>query len=977
MKQLFAAIRSATSASIWSKGVELNRDGSVLGKGWAREEIVLTVIVSNRAVNPVVTLWPEDEDWNCDCGSNEDPCEHVVASIIAIKQANEQGVKLPQAKSTVASIEYHFATIGKELSFTRYIDQEGKKDVLGVSLSALASGRIQGPKLAPTKEDLTVDHFIDGHRKGGILPFTILKEVIKSLQGTNSVYFDGKKVDCKAEPIGPVAKVIDSQGGVYLKSEKDDRITDVFNNGAVLLNQHTLHPLLKVNISQDLRLMLREGRHFGTKEIPFLVSEIIPKIREVLPLVIKTEKLPSTEYLKPRIAWESEAEGAQLKARPVIVYGDPASAKVIDGKLIPIGTQKIPVRIFDEELKLKDELSRRFPDAELNKSISLHAAEAISFIEKVENKGFLILGTGKSHFKVYPELKFSLPKQISPENHFEVEFSCLSSKPEKKQADPRQVLLSWTNQEPLVPLLDGGFAPIPSDFLEQHGSKLLDLLNARDEAEKLPKCMLPTLTELYQDLEMEPPIELHEWKQILMQFQELPETPPPEDLKAELRPYQQQGFNWLSFLQKAGMGALLADDMGLGKTLQTIACIKGKTLVIAPTSVLANWQKELQKFRPNIRCHVFHGQNRKINPQAQVIISSYALLRLDFEVFDNITFDMLVLDEAQLIKNPRSQSAQAAYRLKAPFKLALSGTPVENKLDDMWSIFNFLNRGLLGSFDHFQKAYARPIVAGDQGTSETLRKRVKPFVLRRLKSEVAKDLPPRTDLIRYCTLSEQERSIYEALRLASRKEVLEKLSAGGQVIQALELLLRLRQAACHLGLLPNSHEPCGSSSKLKLLIECIRNSLDTNNKCLIFSQWTQFLDLIQNALEKEATQYLRIDGQTQNRQNIVDRFQSDDSVKVMLLSLKAAGTGLNLTAADHVFITDPWWNPAAENQAADRAHRIGQKKPVIVTRLVSEDTVEQKILLLQDKKRELADSVISNAGKSFTLTKDDLLELLV
>ncbi|NRA43937.1 MAG: DEAD/DEAH box helicase [Oligoflexales bacterium] len=979
MKELFKAVRSAANASTWSKGVELSRQGGVLGKEWSQDEVILTVLEPNKAVNPVTTLWPDDEDWNCDCGSKEDPCEHVVAAVIAIKRANEQGVKLPQASVKVADIEYHFTSNADALNFTRFVSQDGKKEVLGVSLSALASGRIDGPALAPTKEDLTVDHVIDGNRKGGILPAKILKEVIKSLQGCERVYLDGNQVKCKVDPLGATASIVDTPSGVHIKSQKNSMITKVFNNGAVLSdkNKPELHPLLQVNLAEDIRTMLREGRHFGQKEIPFLVSEIVPKLREALPLIVRSEKLPSTEYTKPRLAWESEAQGSNLLARPIIVYGDPVSAKIQDGRLISLNKQKIPIRMVEEERKLKDELSRRFPGSELFTPMSFHASEAISFIEKVELKGFEMIGDGKQQFHVYPQLRVSLPQNISPDNPFEIEFSSIEKGSSKRLADPRQVLNAWLNEEPLVPLLDGGFSPIPKDFLAAHGSKILDLLGSKDESEKLPTCMLPALAELYQDLDIETPFELNEWKQLLEKFDKIPNSQLPSDLKAELRPYQQQGYNWLRFLQQTGMGALLADDMGLGKTLQTIACIQGKTLVIAPTSVLENWRKELEKFRPDITCSIFHGLNRKIDANAQVIISSYALLRMDFAVFDELGFDMLVLDEAQAIKNPRSQSAQAAFSLKAGFKLALSGTPVENKLEDMWSIFNFLNKGLLGSYEHFQKSYVKPILAGNKEAGERLRKRVKPFVLRRLKSQVAKDLPPRTDLVRYCTLSEHERQTYEALRLASRKEVLDKLANGGQVIQALELLLRLRQAACHLGLLPSGAEQEGYSSKLNLILECLQNSLGTDNKCLVFSQWTQFLDLIQGALEKQSIPCLRIDGQTKNRQEIVDQFQNNETVKVLLLSLKAAGVGLNLTAADHVFITDPWWNPAAENQAADRAHRIGQKKPVIVTRLVSEDTVEQKILLLQDKKRALADSVISTAGNSFNLTKEDLLELLV
>ncbi|MFK7826831.1 MAG: SNF2-related protein [Oligoflexales bacterium] len=979
MKQLFEAVRNSTNASTWSKGVALTRKGGVLGKEWSEEEITLTVLESNRAVNPVVTLWPDDEDWNCDCGNGEDPCEHVVASIIAINRAHEQGVQLPQVSKKIATIEYHFSTADKDLSFERIVKKDGEKEILAVSLAALANGRIHGPKLAPSKEDLTVDHIIDGHRKGGILSPNVLKEVIKSLQDCERVFLDGKEIICKANPLGATVQIVDSSGGIHIKSQRNPLIERVFNNGAILCGtkQQSLHPLLHVNLSQDLRLMLREGRHFGIKEIAILVSEIIPKLRGIVPVIIKSTKLPKTEHIKPRIAWETKTHGSQLIACPIIVYGDPISAKIKDGKLVPNGNLKIPIRMIEEEHRLRDELTRRLPEAELNKSVNLHASDAISFIEKLERKGYFVTGEGRQQFQVYPELSFSLPMQLDPENPFHVEFSSANSGRAKKHADPLQVLNSWSMQEPMVPLLDGGYAPIPKDFLDQYGSQIFDLLRAKDDSEKLPSCMLPTLADLYQDLELEAPIGLEKWKQILEQYEELPLTPLPKDLNAQLRPYQEQGYKWLSFLQRSGMGALLADDMGLGKTLQTIACIRGKTLVIAPTSVLENWRKELKKFRPSLNCSIFHGQNRKIESEAQVIISSYALLRIDIEIFANISFDMLVLDEAQAIKNPRSQSAKSAYRLNANFKLALSGTPVENKLEDMWSIFNFLNKGLLGNFEYFQKSYVKPILSGNTEAGERLRRRVKPFVLRRLKSQVAKDLPPRTDVVKYNSLSEEERSVYETLKVASRKEVLEQLTQGGRVIEALELLLRLRQASCHLGLLPNKPADLENSSKLTLLLQCISSSLESNNKCLIFSQWTQFLNLIERSFEKESIKSLRIDGQTKNRQEIVDQFQSDGKTKVLLLSLKAAGVGLNLTAADHVFITDPWWNPAAENQAADRAHRIGQKKPVIVTRLVSEDTVEQKILLLQEKKRALADSVISAAGNSFSLSKEDLLELLV
>jgi SNF2 family DNA or RNA helicase len=335
-----------------------------------------------------------------------------------------------------------------------------------------------------------------------------------------------------------------------------------------------------------------------------------------------------------------------------------------------------------------------------------------------------------------------------------------------------------------------------------------------------------------------------------------------------------------------------------------------------------------------------------------------------------------VADEAQAIKNPDSQTARAAYALPAAFRLALTGTPVENRLEELWSLMHFTNRGLLGGRSDFADRHARPIADGAPGAAAALRQRVKPFLLRRLKQDVAPELPPRTDAVLRVELGDAERAVYDAVRAATQKEILALLDEGKGVMQALEVLLRLRQAACHPALVPG--QKASTSSKLEVLRDALEAAVAEGHKALVFSQWTSLLDLIEPALKEADLPFTRLDGSTRDRGAVVERFQAQDqdSPPIMLVSLKAGGSGLNLTAADHVFLCDPWWNPAVEQQAADRTHRIGQTRPVFVYRLVSTGTVEERILTLQDSKRALMDAALGDGAAAAGLTKADLLALL-
>jgi len=390
--------------------------------------------------------------------------------------------------------------------------------------------------------------------------------------------------------------------------------------------------------------------------------------------------------------------------------------------------------------------------------------------------------------------------------------------------------------------------------------------------------------------------------------------------------------------------------------------------------VLHNWANEIAKHRPSLRYALFHGSSREIDPEADVTLTTYGVLRLDAERLADRRWETVILDEAQRIKNPDSQVSVAAFGLDAGFRLTLSGTPVENRLEELWSQFHFINRGLLGGRKHFRESYADPIADGDAQALARLRERIRPFLLRRLKSEVATELPPRTEMVLECELSEAERDIYDTVRAATVKEVVERLGQRGGVLAALTALLRLRQAACHGSLVPG--RTLEHSSKVRLLLDALDTVVADGHKALVFSQWTSLLDLVQPELAAAGIGHVRLDGSTRDRAGVVREFQEDEKVAVMLISLKAGGTGLNLTAADHVFLLDPWWNPAVEDQAADRAHRIGQDRPVMIYRLVALDTVEEGILALQERKRELARAALEGAGQAAELTRDDLLDLL-
>lgn len=545
----------------------------------------------------------------------------------------------------------------------------------------------------------------------------------------------------------------------------------------------------------------------------------------------------------------------------------------------------------------------------------------------------------------------------------------------------------------LIQLGDGAIGMLPEDWLKKYGL-LAGVGKAQDDHLRFAKAQVGLLDALLAAMpEASFDTTFAKAREELRRFEGIAAVDPPAEFQGELRPYQREGLGWFQFLQRFGFGGCLADDMGLGKTVQLLALLAGRrnqrkrhepsaSLVVVPKSLIFNWKQEAARFAPQLRVLDHTGLLRAKSADGfhdyDLILTTYGTLRRDALLFKDVEFDLCVLDEAQAVKNAQSESAKAVRLLQARHRLALSGTPIENHLGELWSLFEFLNPGMLGQASVFRMT-AGAGRAVEPEVRGLLAKALRPFILRRTKEQVAKDLPHKTEQTLFCDLEAGQRKIYNELRDYYRQSLLGKIAVDGikkSKIQVLEALLRLRQAACHPGLIHKKYAD-EESAKLDLLMPQLEDVFEEGHKALVFSQFTSLLALVRRRLDAAKVPYEYLDGKTRDRAAKVERFQNDPDCKLFLISLKAGGLGLNLTAAEYVYLLDPWWNPAVESQAIDRAHRIGQDKPVFAYRLIARDTVEEKVLELQKSKRELADAILSADNRLLAdLSREDLEMLL-
>ncbi|MFZ9387805.1 MAG: SNF2-related protein [Chitinophagaceae bacterium] len=559
-----------------------------------------------------------------------------------------------------------------------------------------------------------------------------------------------------------------------------------------------------------------------------------------------------------------------------------------------------------------------------------------------------------------------------------------------QQVTVAEVKRALANKQQFVQLNDGTFGILPEEWLKKY-SLLFRVGEGKTNSLKLSRYHLSVVDELYETRdEEELVVQLEEKYASLREFNKIKEIEPSGHLQKILRPYQVAGFQWLNYLTDIKWGGILADDMGLGKTVQALSFLehyrkehgKLKALVVCPTTLIYNWENEIKKFTPALTYRIHHGPTRtrvkeELNDH-EITITTYGTLRSDIKLLMSVEFDYVILDESQAIKNPASKVAKAACLLAAKNRLCMSGTPLQNNTFDIFAQMNFLNPGMLGTMEFFRQEFAIPIDKfGEQDRKEHLKKLLYPFILRRTKEQVAKDLPEKQEMILFCEMEDEQRNIYDAYRNDFRNQILGTIETQGiqkSQLTILQGLMKLRQICDSPAILNEQEKFDNHSIKLDELSREITENIG-NHKALVFSQFLGMLALIRAKLESLGIRYEYFDGSTSapDREKAIQSFQNDEEVRVFLISLKAGGVGLNLTAADYVYIVDPWWNPAVEQQAIDRTHRIGQTKNIFAYRMICKDTIEDKILQLQEKKRALARDIIADdASFVKTLTREDV-----
>lgn len=669
------------------------------------------------------------------------------------------------------------------------------------------------------------------------------------------------------------------------------------------------------------------------------------------------------------------------------------------------GTEDIGSRDLTDELSVSQLLTGIFPEGESEKKHWIIDDEKALYelltegLERLQQLGEVFVSDALKRMEVRRTPKISAGVSLSGNL---LELSIESD--ELSGADLAEILSRYDRRKKYHRLKNGDFIKIDGEELDALADMSRGLgLTEKDIAKEVIR--LPKFRALYLDSQMNDKAALQmersrDFRALIRNMKTVEDNDfeVPDNLKNVLRSYQKKGFMWLKTLEANGFGGILADDMGLGKTLQVIAFLlsqkeegrQSPNLIVCPASLIYNWENEIHRFAPSLKAKVIAGNGEerasliagiRNEGESAVYITSYELLRRDIELYGDIQFDCQVIDEAQYIKNHSTKAAHAVKEIQASFKAALTGTPIENRLSELWSIFDYLMPGFLYSYEQFRRRIEKPVVSdGDRDAMERLQKMIAPFILRRLKSDVLKDLPEKIEEDLMTRLEGEQRELYDA-QVQNLKMMLSKQDEDDfnkSKIAVLAQLTRLRQLCCDPALVYEGYN--GGASKVQLCKDLVTNSIESGHKILIFSQFTSMLEILEDELRKEKIDYYKLTGSTSKEERIqlVDTFnRPENKVSVFLISLKAGGTGLNLTAADIVIHFDPWWNLAAQNQATDRAHRIGQQNVVNVYKLIAKDTIEENILKLQEKKRELSDVVLSGDGVGTgTFTKEELMEIL-
>ena len=734
------------------------------------------------------------------------------------------------------------------------------------------------------------------------------------------------------------------------------------------------------------------------KEWPSFLKEVIMPLTKEYEIKFDNQIVKETKDGQPDISLMLIEKGDYLVFQPVYSYKgfnvrpDDKETIIIpeDGKILMVHRNNEAEQEFHNKLA---SLHSQFSNKE-NGSLVLKGADVLK-----NNWFFLFVDAMKemkipvSGFNALKNFRFNTAKP-STQIHLSSGLDWFDAKIELSFGEQRigiaEIKKALINKQSFVQLNDGSLGILPDEWINKY-SLLFKVGQGKENKLRLSKFHLSVIDDLYERRdEKELSFELDEKYARLRNFKSIPETEVPQELENKLRPYQVSGFNWLNYLNSVGWGGILADDMGLGKTVQALSMLSHyakeegglKALVVCPTTLIYNWENEIRKFTPSLTWCIHHGSLRTRNAadfeNYNVIITTYGTLRSDIQLMMKILFDYVILDESQAIKNPSSKVTKAACLLTSKNRLCMSGTPLQNNTFDVYAQMNFLNPGLLGSVEFFRNEFSNPIDKfGEQEQKDHLRKLLYPFILRRTKEQVAKDLPEKTETILFCEMEEEQRKVYDAYRNVYRDKIMGVIEGEGidkSQLTILQGLMKLRQICDSPAILNEEEKYPNHSIKLDELTREITENIG-EHKALIFSQFLGMLALIKEKLKENNIEFDYFDGSTppHERERSIQNFQTNDNSRVFLISLKAGGVGLNLTAADYVYIVDPWWNPAVEQQAIDRTHRIGQTKNIFAYRMICKDTIEDKILQLQERKRTLAKELISD-DQTFVkgLSKEDV-----
>ncbi len=961
IKPYLAWLKEETLPGIWSKGIALARSAKaevVSLKEGASAEIKFKLQTGERLLAYTVTLWPQDEDAFCSCESKAQPCHHVVATA----QIYDQGrATEPQAGENSNSVQYLWS-LDKNLNPPRLVLLRSLGgNPLNTSLISLIggieSGRIAQPLPSTTSIDLQIDEVLMKSKEIGqkldwpkllkliielppiLVTGTALKFTVNLNPPRTRLFIDATQTHAEISfrvewpEFTPLAEGIALHGeSLFLQPAGADLRTEPL-------------PALKAAELENFLLekLPRLKEHFDVQ-----IQGQLPELMDSkLALTLKMDRLASKED--------------HLVVTPILHYTTPSGkmVRIMDGKLDTAildqeGLKEIPRRDRASETALVQKLRREL-NLSINQATSFHGSEALQFTEKLSATSWA------SEFKNNEAILESYQNDQVYEPHLELRGERLNlyftnRKGEKVQI-PEAQLIRY-REDPDRPIMDSlkEYGKIPEDIWNELGDEILKLV-ARSAQEPLQKMDLMIAQGLVQEVEGTLP------------ERTVIDLPIEHSLFEKLRPYQRFGVEWiLSHLKnKSSRGALLADEMGLGKTIQTIAALQTPALIVVPTSLLSNWKAELQRFRPELRVNVYHGQARKYleaGLETDVVLTTYGVLRQEAEEF--VTrglgpqpFAMMVMDEAHQLRNRETQSTQAVIQIPAAFKLALSGTPIQNHLRDLHTLFCIIQPKLFEDRDDFFAALEKPRLFSAKTAS---------FILRRLKSDVLKELPAKTQMLHPVTFTEDEQQTYNVTLMAAKKEIAEKLQdSGANSLTLFEVLLRARQICDHRALFLPEHASA-ISSKTTALSDLLSELTENGHSVLVYSQWTKYLDIIEAMLPVgiPGIPYERLDGSTSNRSKVIEAFTNAEGPTVFLLSLHAGGVGLNLTKADHVIFCEPWWNPFVELQAEDRVHRMGQEKPVFIHRLIAQGSIEEGMLKLQEKKKSL----------QAALTVEDVKELI-